>query len=653
MVKWGVCLFFGFGHVAALYGAYIFVVAQSSALAIDLFVQQQVIGMLGITIGAHRLWAHKSFKASTATRILLMLCNSMCNEGSIFWWCRDHIMHHKYSDTDADPYNSKRGLLFSHISWIFTEKHTSLLNKSKGIDFSHLLSDPVVRFQLAVDPYFRYFTCFGLPTIYGYYVYEDWMIGLFVFGFLRWIITLHSTWTVNSLAHYIGRREHSKDIKPADNLLVSLLSAGEGWHNYHHTYPYDYSCADKHALIQYNPSTILIDIMALFGLVYDRKIPKYKVDRITQSVMSDLFPHVGCRESYKLLIHDYRALRVWLFETADKIEGFSRVYKHKLIDITGDFDDFMTDLVESCKSHLPLWIILKSAVKLYQMDRITLVDTVKPFSSKLPKYSIERDKQAIAYHYDTSNEFFELFLSDNLLYTSGLFKNLGIHELNKACENKIKCALNLLEVKKGHKVLDIGCGWGGFIYECSKITDHCEGITISQKQVEFFQTRYPELAHAIKYMHYKELGALQYDRICAFQSTEHMPYTELCLFFEKIYALLKPGGSLLIEFMTTVKVAKCHPFFDRFIFPDGAQFPLVTPIEIAEKQRLVLKHITSLDEDYYLTIKNWVLNAEKNKTQMASLVGEEKYRIYLLYLKWAQFQYKSKRSRCYMCVWTK
>jgi stearoyl-CoA desaturase (delta-9 desaturase) len=265
------CIFFLLGHISALYGVYLLSVANSAVMTIDVFIQQQVLSMLGVAIGNHRLWSHKSFKAILPVRIVLMLASCMCNEGSIYWWTRNHVMHHKYSDTDADPHNSSRGLLFSHMTWLFYEKHPKLMEKSKEVDFSHLLSDPVVRFQYAIDPYFRHFMCFGAPTIYGYYVYNDWVIGLFVFGFLRWIMTLHLTWTVNSLAHYTGSRKYNKDIKPTDNWWLSVLTIGEGWHNYHHTYPYDYTSAEKHALIQYNPSAMLIDTLALSGMVYDRK----------------------------------------------------------------------------------------------------------------------------------------------------------------------------------------------------------------------------------------------------------------------------------------------------------------------------------------------------------------------------------------------
>jgi hypothetical protein len=197
---------------------------------------------------------------------------------------------------------------------------------------------------------------------------------LFVFGFLRWITTLQFTWTVNSLAHYTGTREYNKDIKPADNWFVSVLTLGEGWHNYHHTYPNDYSCADKNAWIEYNPSTALIDTLALLGMVYDRKITKEKSNRITQSIMSEMLPLVGSRGSYKVTVNDHRALRMWLFEAKDTIEGYNKISQHKLIDVTGNVDDFLKDLADCNKSPLPFKTKLKNTFKLYHMDRVILAD---------------------------------------------------------------------------------------------------------------------------------------------------------------------------------------------------------------------------------------------------------------------------------------
>ena len=86
------------------------------------------------------------------------------------------------------------------------------------------------------------------------------------------------------------------------------------------------------------------------------------------------------------------------------------------------------------------------------MDRMRLVETVKPFKSDLPKHSIERDKQAVAYHYDTSNQLFELILSENMLYTSGLFHDCDDSNLDQACVNQLTHAISVMDVQEDHKV---------------------------------------------------------------------------------------------------------------------------------------------------------------------------------------------------------
>jgi cyclopropane fatty-acyl-phospholipid synthase-like methyltransferase len=135
-----------------------------------------------------------------------------------------------------------------------------------------------------------------------------------------------------------------------------------------------------------------------------------------------------------------------------------------------------------------------------------------------------------------------------------------------------------------------------------------------------------------------------------------MPRNELYKFCNKMETLLNPNGILLIEFMTTTKETKCHPFFDKFIFPDGAQFTLDTAINTFEKNRnLRLKSINCLDNNYYKTIHEWNIRLLKNKEKCIELLDGniEKYKSFELYLKWAEFLYKCGRSRCYTCIWEK
>lgn len=102
---------------------------------------------MGITAGAHRLWSHKSYKAKLPLKIFLTICNTIAFQNSIWEWARDHRVHHKFSETDADPHNAKNGFFFSHVGWLLVKKHPDVRRKGKVIDMSDLDQDPVVAFQ--------------------------------------------------------------------------------------------------------------------------------------------------------------------------------------------------------------------------------------------------------------------------------------------------------------------------------------------------------------------------------------------------------------------------------------------------------------------------------------------------------------------------
>lgn len=101
---------------------------------------------IGVTAGVHRLWAHRTYKAKTPLRIILALCYYSAGQNRIFNWTRDHRVHHKYTDTVADPHDTNRGFWFSHVGWLTLKKRPDVRKKGKGIDMSDIINDPVVRF---------------------------------------------------------------------------------------------------------------------------------------------------------------------------------------------------------------------------------------------------------------------------------------------------------------------------------------------------------------------------------------------------------------------------------------------------------------------------------------------------------------------------
>jgi stearoyl-CoA desaturase (delta-9 desaturase) len=201
-----------------------------------------------------------------------MLFNTIANQGSIFHWSRDHRVHHKYSETLADPHNATRGFFFAHMGWLFLKKDPSVIKAGRELDYTDLKEDAAVMFQKKLDPWFALYMCFVMPAqVASHFWGEDFWRAFFVAGALRYCWVLHCTWLVNSAAHLYGDHPYDAMSYPAENPFVSWFAVGEGWHNWHHKYPFDYAASEYGVSSQYNPSKLFIDILAAFGLVWGRK----------------------------------------------------------------------------------------------------------------------------------------------------------------------------------------------------------------------------------------------------------------------------------------------------------------------------------------------------------------------------------------------
>jgi fatty-acid desaturase len=156
---------------------------------------------LGITAGYHRLWAHKSYSAHPILQWFLMLVGSGAVEGSIRWWSRGHRAHHRYVDTDKDPYSASRGFFYAHIGWMLVKQDNERIGKA---DISDLNRDPIVRFQHKMYLPLALFMAFIVPTLIAGFFWGDYYGGYFIAGVLRLVCVHHSTFFVNSLAHFLG-----------------------------------------------------------------------------------------------------------------------------------------------------------------------------------------------------------------------------------------------------------------------------------------------------------------------------------------------------------------------------------------------------------------------------------------------------------------
>lgn len=259
-----------FIHIGCLYGA--FLMCTAAKMYTNLWVLFIVYSSgIGITAGAHRLWSHRAYKAKWPLRLLLVFLFTITGQRHVFQWALDHRVHHKYCETDADPHDSRRGFLFSHVGWLVLTPHPDVERKRLAVDMSDLEADPIVMWQKRLYiPLFAIFVI-GFPVFVPCYFWnEDLWVSFFVNFNCRFCITLNIAFFVNSVAHMWGKRPYDKKIGPVENVAVSIAALGEGWHNYHHVFPWDYKTAE---LGDYtlNPTTAFIDLCARFGWAYERR----------------------------------------------------------------------------------------------------------------------------------------------------------------------------------------------------------------------------------------------------------------------------------------------------------------------------------------------------------------------------------------------
>jgi stearoyl-CoA desaturase (delta-9 desaturase) len=215
---------------------------------------------LGITVGYHRLMAHRSFDCPNWVKAGFLIVGGWALENSAFKWAADHIRHHANCDQDADPYNAQRGFWYSHCGWLFftdghaDEKYASRLRQDAVVMWQHRYYLPIVLSGL------------GLTFIVGF-LYNGWIGGLGCFllaGVGRTFAVLNSTFCINSICHLWGRQPHGQANSSRDSWLVSLMTFGEGFHNYHHTYQSDYRNGPR--WYNFDPSKWLIFGLSRIGL---------------------------------------------------------------------------------------------------------------------------------------------------------------------------------------------------------------------------------------------------------------------------------------------------------------------------------------------------------------------------------------------------
>ncbi|XP_017786937.1 PREDICTED: stearoyl-CoA desaturase 5-like, partial [Nicrophorus vespilloides] len=276
-IVWLNVVLLGVLHILAVYG---YTQRFKSKLQTLIFIKTfRFLANLGVTAGAHRLWSHRSYKASLPFQALLATMMTFTYQNSIYIWCRDHRLHHKYSETDADPHNAKRGFFFSHVGWLLVRKHPDIIEKGKTIDMSDLKANPVVMFQHKYYLFLVTLLAFVFPAFVPWYFWNEDGWNSILGSVASYVVSVNLTWCINSLAHLYGEKPYDKTIGPTENTLMRYIGIGEGFHNYHHTFPSDYR-ASEFGFETRNITAGFIDLMAALGQVTDRKTtPKDMIEK--------------------------------------------------------------------------------------------------------------------------------------------------------------------------------------------------------------------------------------------------------------------------------------------------------------------------------------------------------------------------------------
>jgi len=229
---------------------------------------------MSITAGYHRLWAHKTYDAHPLLQWIFAIGGAFALQNSALHWSSDHRVHHKFVDqNDKDPYSAKRGFWFSHIGWMLRE-----YQQQQYHDYSNardLQNNPIVMWQHRHYLLLAILTNIGIPLALG--VITDSILGcLLSIGVLRLVLSHHFTFFINSLAHIWGSQPYTDGNTARDNGFLAFLTYGEGYHNFHHIFEFDYRNGIR--WWQFDPTKWLIKSCSLVGLTKNLKVcPEDKI----------------------------------------------------------------------------------------------------------------------------------------------------------------------------------------------------------------------------------------------------------------------------------------------------------------------------------------------------------------------------------------
>jgi cyclopropane-fatty-acyl-phospholipid synthase len=272
------------------------------------------------------------------------------------------------------------------------------------------------------------------------------------------------------------------------------------------------------------------------------------------------------------------------------------------------------------------------------------------------RHSRDRDARAVRHHYDVSNEFFALFLDESMTYSCAVFSR-GAETLEDAQVEKLEMVCRKLALEPGERVLDVGCGWGSFALHAAREHGvHVTGITLSEPQAARARERARDAGVAdqidIRVADYRELRDERFDKIASIGMVEHVGEVQIDVYAKQLASLLKPGGLLLNHGIARLRHSdpEAGPFSERYVFPDAAPLHLSRSTLALERAGFATLHVEGFGDDYARTLRHWAARLDDNLDEARRLAGDERVRVWRLYLRAARNGFESGFTSIYQSL---
>ena len=264
-------------------------------------------------------------------------------------------------------------------------------------------------------------------------------------------------------------------------------------------------------------------------------------------------------------------------------------------------------------------------------------------------HSRSRDARAVRHHYDVSNEFFALFLDRSMTYSCAFFSRVPApapDSLEAAQEAKLELTCRKLALQPGERLLDVGCGWGGFaIHAAARHGVEVVGITLSEPQAALAQERVHEAGLAdrvrIRVQDYRDLAGERFDAIASIGMVEHVGAERIDLYARRLAGMLRPEDRLLNHGIARLYEAAVGAFTMRYVFPDSDPLPLSRVLLALERAGFVTEHVEGFGPDYVETLRHWARRLDEHRAEAVRIAGEERVRVWRLYLRGARKNFES------------